>query len=144
MTDMVDPTSEAVKHTLYALQGRHLNERVVAHALNVALKHLTDDDLLNAPGGHALLAEGKSAGEVESIEQLSDDFDRWAPAYREEGHMDSALEKVIGLHRKSDYARLVGFPRANEEEHYCMEDQKTWPCPTVTAATSALEGLHND
>ena len=48
-------------------------------------------------------------------------------------------EAVFELHRRSDHTRLVGFPRADRAEHYCMEDQKPWPCPTFTAATTPLE-----
>lgn len=41
-------------------------------------------------------------------------------------------ESVLARHRKSDYTRLIGSPRATGEEYYCMEDQKPYPCPTVT------------
>lgn len=50
-------------------------------------------------------------------------------------------DAVFDLHRRSDHTRLVGFPRADREEHYCMEDQKPWPCPTFTATTTALEKI---
>ena len=50
-------------------------------------------------------------------------------------------DAVFDLHRRSDHTRLVGFPRADREEHYCMEDQKPWPCPTFTAITTALEKI---
>ena len=53
-------------------------------------------------------------------------------------------DAVFDLHRRSDHTRLVGFPRADREEHYCMEDQKPWPCPTVAAITTTLEGETRD
>jgi len=52
-------------------------------------------------------------------------------------------DAVLGLHRRSDHTRLVGSPRADREEHYCVEDQKPWPCPTFTAITTAPEGETN-
>jgi len=52
-------------------------------------------------------------------------------------------ESVLDRHRKSDYTRLIGFSRADGEEYYCVEDQKTYPCPTVTDITRELERHHD-
>lgn len=55
-----------------------------------------------------------------------------------------ALDAVLDTHPRSPNTRAVGFPRADRDEYYCMEDQKSWPCPTVEAVTQALEGDTND
>ena len=47
-------------------------------------------------------------------------------------------ESVLDRHRKSDYTRLIGSPRATGEEYYCIEDQKPYPCPTVTDIENAM------
>lgn len=55
---MIAVTSPAVEHALLALQGRHLNERVLTRALNVALRHTSPDELRDTPAGQQLLADG--------------------------------------------------------------------------------------
>ena len=52
-------------------------------------------------------------------------------------------EAVLARHRKSDHTRLIGFPRATGEEYYCMEDQKPYPCPTVTDIENIMR-MKND
>lgn len=54
---MITPDHDAVKHALLALQGRHLNENVVAHTLNVALNHISADGLRHTTAGRQLQAE---------------------------------------------------------------------------------------
>ncbi|MDO4240764.1 hypothetical protein [Micrococcus sp.] len=54
--------------------------------------------------------------------------------------MVAALRAVLKLHRRSPHDRWVGFPRADRQEGYCMEDQETWPCATVRAAEETLGG----
>ena len=49
-----------------------------------------------------------------------------------------ALEAVMEIHQKTEHQRAYGFPRADKWEHYCMEDNQSWPCPTVQAITDAL------
>ena len=49
-----------------------------------------------------------------------------------------ALEAVMVVHQKSEHQRAYGFPRADKWEHYCTEDNRSWPCPTVKAITDAL------
>lgn len=44
-----------------------------------------------------------------------------------------ALERVAAIHQKSDHQRWTGFPRADRQEYYCLEDQQTWPCRTQLA-----------
>ena len=53
-------------------------------------------------------------------------------------------DAVLDRHPRSRNTRAVGFPRADRDEYYCMEDQKAWPCPTVEAITTALEGETHD
>ena len=51
----------------------------------------------------------------------------------------AAVEAVLELHLRSGHTRSVGFPRAGQWEHYCVADQQSWPCETITALTAALE-----
>lgn len=44
-----------------------------------------------------------------------------------------ALERVAAIHKKSDHQRWTGFPRADRQEYYCLEDQQAWPCRTQVA-----------
>ena len=55
--------------------------------------------------------------------------------------MYRALSAALDLHRISDDARLTGFPRADRVEHYCVADRELWPCSTVTAITTGVEGI---
>lgn len=54
------------------------------------------------------------------------------------GSLARALEAVLELHQKTKHQRAYGFPKADQWEHYCVEDNQTWPCPTVQAITEAL------
>lgn len=53
-----------------------------------------------------------------------------------------ALRAVIDTHQKTEHQRRYGFPRADKWEHYCIEDDQSWPCATVQAITDALGADH--
>ena len=52
----------------------------------------------------------------------------------------TALEAVLEVHQKTEHQRAYGFPKADQWEHYCAEDNQSWPCATVRAITDALKG----
>ena len=54
------------------------------------------------------------------------------------GQLAQAVRAVLELHQKTKHQRAYGFPKADQWEHYCVEDNQTWPCPTVQAITEAL------
>lgn len=53
--------------------------------------------------------------------------------------MSKALRAVLEIHQKTEHQRAYGFPRADKWEHYCTEDNQSWPCATVQAITDAME-----
>lgn len=50
-----------------------------------------------------------------------------------------ALQAVLEAHQKTEHQRAYGFPKADKWEHYCEEDNRSWPCPTVQVITDAME-----
>lgn len=55
----------------------------------------------------------------------------------------AALRAVMDVHQKTEHQRAYGFPRADKWEHYCTEDNQSWPCPTMKVITNAL-GANDD
>ena len=68
---MIAVTSPAVEHAMLALLGRHLNERVLTHALNVALRHASPDELRHTTVGQQLLREGQEQGWTECADHVA-------------------------------------------------------------------------
>ena len=56
------------------------------------------------------------------------------------GQLAQAVRAVLEVHQKTEHQRAYGFPKADQWEHYCAEDNQSWPCATVQAITAQMEG----
>lgn len=59
-------------------------------------------------------------------------------AYIDAPTMLAGIRSVLALHN-SDGERWVGFPRADRQERYCTECNKTAPCPTVRTMLGGID-----
>ena len=53
-----------------------------------------------------------------------------------------AKRAIINLHDQTG-ERWTGFPRADQQEHYCIHDQQPAPCPTLRVLASVYAD-HSD
>lgn len=53
----------------------------------------------------------------------------------------TAVQSVMEVHKKTEHQRSYGYPKADQWEHYCLEDNQSWPCATVQVIIDALENV---
>ena len=109
------------------------------------------DSILHAYEQHHPYCEGCECGDPRSEVALSDEDAEFIAAARTDvPRLVDALEKVLELHVRAECPTCGSRDGEGNEFHkcdddaYCEEcDLEGYPCPTVTAITTALGGEHH-